>query len=176
MKKYKKKTYKKRLGIKIFVFLLILGGFAFTIGYGLTYYQSVADFSFETPPDPEDFEEADEELLANVAYGLDARYPKYHLPLNQSTGTTFVNDSIHNGGKVSYTNVSYYHWSDNEALWTGIDYCGWTYKYLSALQESPLNETLRDFSKNVLINMTTGLANLMAVPNGGLGSDYGGIL
>ncbi len=174
MKKYKKKTYKRNIAIKVSIVLLIIIGFFSSFTFILNRYQSIADFSFENPPEPASFKEADEDFLNEVAYGLDTRYAKYHLPLNQSAGALFVNDSADFGGEVSYTNVSRYYFSDNEALWTGIDYTGWTYKYLTAQQEG--NQTMENFAQNVLINMTTGMGLLMKVPNGGLGPEYSGIL
>ena len=46
--------------------------------------------------------------------------------VNQSVKVFFHNDSESNGGVISYTNVSEFHFSDNEALWGGIDFTGWT--------------------------------------------------
>ncbi len=174
MKKYSKKNHKKIIFIKSTIVLAIIGGLMGTVVYGLGMYQSIGDFAYEEKPDPSTFREADLDLLENVAWGHDDRYSRFHLPLNQSASAVFHNDSLYNGGQISYTNVSEYKFSDNEALWGGIDFTGWTYKYLVAKREE--NETMRDFALDVLINMTTGLSKLMEVPNGGLGSEYGGIL
>jgi hypothetical protein len=137
-------------------------------------YSAIGNFTLEYKPNPADFKTADESFLANIAHEFDYRYAKYHLPLNQSSSTHFNNDSEWNGGNISYTNVSRYSFSDNEALWTGIDFTGWTYKYLVAKQTQ--NTMMEQFALEVLINMTTSLSLMMAVPNGGLGPEYGGVL
>jgi hypothetical protein len=174
MKVYKKSKYKTQLIAKMVVLMAILGGSSFGVFYIFNSYEGIADFSIDARPDKSSFKTANLTTLEEIAIGLDERYPKYHLPLNQSTSCTFNNDSMENGGIVSYTNVSSYHFSDNEALWTGIDYVGWTYKYLSAQKE---NDTVMErYAHDVLINMTSGLTMLMIVPNGGLGPNFGGIL
>ncbi len=137
-------------------------------------YEATIDFAFDTPPNDATFLEADEALLESIVLELSARYPEYHIPLNQSASAVFHNDSAEHGGEISYMNVSHWRHSDNHALWTGIDFTGWTYKYLVAIQEG--NETMAEFAEYVLIRLTTGFSYMMKVPNGGLGPEYGGIL
>ncbi len=144
------------------------------VQFTLSSYQSIGHFSLEHAPNPDDFKEADLDLLEETAIFLNYRHAAYHLPTNQSVRTLFLNDSAEHGGEVSYTQVDRYIFSDNEALFTSIDFVGWVYKYLVARQEN--NSTMEQFAHDVLINMTCGLAHLMKVPNGGLGREYSGIL
>jgi hypothetical protein len=174
MKQYKKAIFKRNQRIKLIITLVIAAGILGTVFYGLNLYAAIGNFALDSSPDPSSFKKADPQFLLQIAEGLDDRYAPYHLILNQSTSTYFKNDSKQNNGVVSYSNVSAYSFSDNEALWTGIDYAGWTYKYLVAIQEQ--NKEMEDFSLNVLLNMTTGLTLLMEVPNGGIGPNYNAIL
>ena len=122
----------------------------------LAIYGAASNFSFEVEPDPETFIDADYDELAKVAYNLDDRYIDYHFPLNLTSGTTFVNDSecidCNTSTPMSYANVSRWHFSDNEALWTGISYTGWTYKYLAAINEA--NSSMETYAREALVNMT----------------------
>lgn len=174
MKKLQKVGLKKRLMIKAAIVVIFCSLILGCGGYIFWQYEAIADFSFANPPDGTNFLTPDETRLSEVADGFDKRYSLYHMPLNQSAGTIFNNDSLFNGGAISYTNVSEYRFGDNEALFTSIDFTGWVFKYLTARQEG--NAPMELFAYQVLINLTTGLSLLMAVPNGGLGPDYLGIL
>ncbi|MBA7559998.1 hypothetical protein ES708_01616 [subsurface metagenome] len=177
LKKIKRSNYKK---IRILIgsgILLITIIAASMISVVLAIYGAASNFSFEVEPDPATFIDADYDDLAEVAYFLDDRYIDYHFPLNLTSGTYFINNTWDDhtaNTPMTYTNVSRWFFSDNEALWTGISYAGWTYKYLAAINEA--NSTMEIYAQDALVNMTSGLAHLMIVPNGGLGSDYGGIL
>jgi hypothetical protein len=174
MKRYQRSHYNHRQALKATLVLVVVALPIAALNYALGTYESSVDFTFETVPNPDTFLEADEALLAAIVDDLGDRYPLYHIPLNQSARAVFHNDSAMHAGVVSYTNVSHYVHSDNHALWTGIDFCGWTYQYLVAGREN--DETRQAFALDVLIRLTTGLSMLIAVPNGGLGPGFGGVL
>lgn len=168
-----KHSHKK---ILLLIFLIVTVVFAIVGGLLLNVvniYGKIAEWSLDVPIDTDSFLEPDYGELESVAYYFDDRFPKYHLAWNQVVGTKFKNDSD-GFSEMTYTEVREYDFSDNEALWTGTAFAGWTYKYLSAIQEN--NDTMKEFALDVLVNLTSGLSMLMAVPNGGIGPEYGGIL
>lgn len=174
MKIFQKKGPQKRL---LFKLTLIIGLSSLILGSGLYIgleYSNISKFAFEYSPDATTFKDPDLKVFAEIADGLDNRYSLYHHPLNQSAKVLFNNDSLSNNGSISYTNVSEYIFNENEALYTAIDFVGWVYKYLTAQHEN--NLLMRNEAFQMLMNLSTGLINLIAVPNGGLGSEYAGIL
>ncbi|MBD3351248.1 MAG: hypothetical protein GF364_07155 [Candidatus Lokiarchaeota archaeon] len=164
----------KKLMIGMFLVFLTITSVAFGIILNiLSIYGRIAEWSLEVPVDTSSFLDPNGEELEDAAYFYDYRFSNYHLMWDQVVGTKFENDS-ETYGYITYTNITKYYFSDNEALWGGTAYVSWTYKYLVAVNEN--NVTMRNYARNVLINLTSGLSMLMAVPNGGLGSDYRGIL
>lgn len=154
----------------ISVFLLTL----FPIGMGFFYFNQIgliyADLVRSTQlysPDPNTFIDIDYDRLAYMVEWTDERFKAYHMPLNMSSACTFVDNGL-------YDTVAYYHYSDNEAGFTGTAYAGWVHKYLAAIREN--NDTMKIDALNVLKNLTTGMAMMIIVPNGGLGPEYNGIL
>jgi hypothetical protein len=118
-------------------------------------------------PDPNKFIDIDYDRLAYMVEWTDVRFKQYHMPLNMSSACTFEDNGL-------FDTVAYYHYSDNEAGFTGTAYAGWVHKYLAAIREN--NETMKQDALQVIKNLTTGMAMMIIVPNGGLGSNYNGIL
>ena len=174
MKRFEYKQYKKNIALKTLLVVAILSAPLGFIGYNLRMMDAAASFTFEHEPDPASFFSLNETELSAAVDELAVLYAKYHMPLNQNVALLFGNDPGEGGIKDSYANISGYIHSDNHALWTGIDYVGWVYQYLAAQQEE--DSVREEFALNVLLNLTTGMAKLMKVPNGGLGPDYGGVL
>lgn len=131
-------------------------------------YGELVAFSLDekNAPDPTTFISADYSKLAAMAEWTDQRYVEFHIPFNFSTATVFTGSNC--------TNVSYYTFSDNGALWTGSAMVGWVYKYLAAIREN--NETMKVETLNTIRKLVWGMAMMVIVPNGGLGTNYGGIL
>ena len=67
-----------------------------------------------------------------------------------------------------------YSYSDNGALWTGTAMNGWVHEYLAAIREN--NSTLEQNALITIRKLISGMAMEIIVPNGGLGSNYSGIL
>nr|MDO8113141.1 hypothetical protein [Candidatus Sigynarchaeota archaeon] len=124
------------------------------------------EFSFLELPDPETFIPANVTKLAEMAEYYDARFENYHIPLNMSTDTFFNEDNC--------TSVSWYAFSDNTGQWTGLAITAWVFKYLAAINEG--NTTIKQDSLRVIRKLLQGMSMQLAVPNGGLGPNYSGIL
>ena len=132
----------------------------------LTIYTSICSFQYDPSlaPDSDRFLTVNFNRLNEMAEWTDERFVKYHMPNNLSSAVTFKEGT-------DFTEVEKYHYSDNEALWTGIAYSGWVHKYVSLVKEGKSREEIDKVIK-VIENLTSGLAMLMAVPNGGLGSEF----
>jgi hypothetical protein len=124
------------------------------------------EFSYEISPDPTTFKQADRAKLAGMAEFYDDRYEQFHIPLNFSTDTIFTD--------ANCTEVLRYAYSDNGAQFTGLSLTGWIFKYVTGKQEN--NASLIENSSRVIRKLVTGMSMLLAVPNGGLGPNYSGIL
>jgi hypothetical protein len=151
------------------IVLLFTCPFAFVGWYATTafsLFHSIVEFTYETPPNPDEFITADFEKLAFMADYYDNRYEQFHIPLNFSTDTVFTN--------ADCTEVWRYAYSDNGAQFTGLALTGWIFKYLTGIKEE--NQTLVDDATRVIRKLVSGMTMLMAVPNGGIGPDYPGIL
>ncbi len=126
----------------------------------------MVQFTYDNEPDPSTFLEANYTRMAEMAKYYDQRFETYHIPLNMSTDTVFTNENC--------TEVSYYAYSDNTGQWTGLAITGFIYKYLTGIKEN--NSTLKDDALRVIRKLVHGMSMQLAVPNGGLGPDYGAIL
>ena len=165
---------RKTLEIKtLFTLVLIISPFTFVTLFGMrvgNIYDQILSFQYEAPPlDPEvDFlyPVANYTLLDDMARVYDDLFQKNHLPLNFTTSCSYVD--------ANYTDVSYYGFSDNGALWTGIAMAGWVFHYVAAQNEG--NTTDAAYALEVIQRMVNGMSMLMIVPNGGLGPEYPGIL
>jgi len=113
-------------------------------------------------PDPSTFLPANYTRLAQMANFYDNRFEHYHIPNNYTTGTKFIGTNA---------TVDYYDFSDNGALWTGSSIVAFVGKYLTAINES--NALMKNESLRVIRKLVNGTAMMLAVPNGGLGGDYG---
>ncbi len=114
-------------------------------------------------PNPSNFIVANYTRLDEMAEFYDFRFESYHIPLNYSVGTGFTS--------TSYTTVSSYGFSDNGALWTGSALVGFVGKYKASIKEN--NSTMKINATRVIRKLVDGMAMMLAVPNGGLGGDYG---
>ncbi|MHA1339291.1 MAG: hypothetical protein ACTSO2_04820 [Promethearchaeota archaeon] len=158
----------KNLIIVAFCFVPI-GYFSYYVSFINFIYSDLVRFSLENEPEPSMFmKEINFTRLAEMVNETDYRFELYHMPNNLSSACYFEDND-------TFSNVTYYYYSDNEALWTGTALSGWVHKYLALKRENAdsqmINDTLR-----VIKKLTHGLSMLMAVPNGGLGPQYSGIL
>ncbi|MCP4762165.1 MAG: hypothetical protein GY870_10315 [archaeon] len=158
-----------KTGIVLIFCIIPVSLFGFHIVNILNVYGTICNFQFddELAPDVDDFMEVDFASLEEMANWTDDRFVEFHMPNNLSSAATFTD--------ATYTTPALYHYSDNEALWTGTAYNGWVHKYLALVKENA-PQTQVDDTLNVIENLTGGLAMLMAVPNGGLGPNFPGKL
>ncbi|TFG20330.1 MAG: hypothetical protein EU530_03465 [Promethearchaeota archaeon] len=129
-------------------------------------FNDLAAFTQEYEPDPSSFINGNYTRFAEMAEYYDSRFEEFHMPLNMSTDTVFTDNSC--------TTVDYYQYSDNTGQWTGLAITAWVYKYLTAIRENDLS--MKTDSLRVIRKLFHGMSMQLAVPNGGLGSEYGGIL
>lgn len=154
----------------LFVVLLCLTPFlflgAFAARVGSLYHEAVA-WSYDVPPpDPDSLWTADYDLMADMALYNDDRFARFHMPLNFTVDAYFQTDAREE--------IRRYGYSDNAALWTGSSMAAWVFKYVAGQREN--NQTLVDDALRVIRNLTHGMAMMVAVPNGGLGPQFGAIL
>ncbi|MHA1520519.1 MAG: hypothetical protein ACTSRK_10100 [Promethearchaeota archaeon] len=131
----------------------------------INFFDDMVSFT-DTIPDETTFIYANYSRLSEVAEFYDQRYEEFHIPLNFSTDTKFTD--------ANCTEVDYYIYSDNGGQWTGLAVTGWVFKYIAALNEQ--NETLEEDSLRVIRKLLHGMSMMLAVPNGGIGPNYSGIL
>ncbi|MHA1821080.1 MAG: hypothetical protein ACTSU2_16705 [Promethearchaeota archaeon] len=129
-------------------------------------YKEALSFSYNLDPDVDKFRAANYTLMGEMAEFYDDRFEKYHIPLNFSVNTFFADDNC--------SIVSQYGYTDNGAQWTGLAMTSWVFKYLTAKKEH--NTEMENQSIRVIRKLLTGMSMLLAVPNGGLGPNYSGIL
>lgn len=129
-------------------------------------YSDLVQFSFENAPDSSTFMPVNYTLLNEMVLVYDDRFEKYHMPLNMTSACWFKD--------ANFSTVTSWSYGDNEALWTGTAMNGYVHKYLAAVREQ--NDTMKEDALRVIRKLATGMSYMVIVPNGGLGSEYGGIL
>ncbi|MHA1339569.1 MAG: hypothetical protein ACTSRZ_05310 [Promethearchaeota archaeon] len=162
-----RKNKEKLINLLILILIIIPTClFGLYINQVMILFHSMVEFTYETPPDPSTFIEANYTRLAELANYYDYRYENYHIPLNFSTDTLFKDENC--------TQVDEYIYSDNGAQFTGLALTGWIFKYLAGKKEN--NSEIVENASRVIRKLVHGMSMLLAVPNGGLGPDYPGIL
>ncbi|MCP4762793.1 MAG: hypothetical protein GY870_13525 [archaeon] len=163
------RKHKNRKFRPILVLFLIISPSMFLsiyLGNFLSLSQEAINFTYLTEPDPSTFLTANYTTLEEMALYYDTRYEDFHIPLNLSCNTAFLNDNC--------TQVNYYGFTDNGAQWTGLAITGYVFKYITAINEN--NSTLEVEALRLIRKLMHGMSMLLAVPNGGLGPDYPGKL
>jgi len=157
---------KKRMAMKVLIFIVPLILLASYVSTAASLFSKMVEFTYAYEPDPDDFLSADYDRLSEMADYYDYRYEKYHIPLNFSTDTIFTD--------INCTEVSRYGFSDNGAQFTGLSITGWIFKYLAGKREN--NPDLIQNASRVIRKLMHGLSMMLAVPNGGIGPNFSGIL
>ncbi len=142
---------------------ILLGGAYAAFAYGIL--GDLSSWVYDLEADPSEFYPLDEintTQLAQLAKRYEERLELYHLPLNLTVGAEF---------NASTKELNSYDSTDNGALWTGYATCAEACRYASLPAGQEKNDSLR-----ILYRLVTGLANLVRIPNGGLGPEYPGIL
>ena len=159
------KTQKIALMGVLLVPVVLIGSIAGVSSY---LYSTIPLFGMDESKMPEisAFDPGNYTLLAEMAEFYEQRYEAFHMPLNYTVPTVFTG--------TNRTNVSKYIFTDNGCLYTAKAMAAYVGKYLAAKREN--NATMLNDSINILRNLTHGMSMMLAVPNGGLGSEYGSIL
>ncbi|MEX2681976.1 MAG: hypothetical protein Q6373_010260 [Candidatus Sigynarchaeota archaeon] len=163
----RKKIHLHRIGALV-AFLIPVATLGTIVGQVVNIFNEIPSFGTDERlrPDPSTFIVANYSRLAEMADFYDYRYEQFHIPLNFTVGTTFTSPSL--------TTVSSYRFSDNGALWTGSALVGFVGKYVAAKNEN--NAAMKANATRVIRKLVDGMAMMLAVPNGGLGSNYGAIV
>ncbi len=143
---------------------ILLGGAYAAVAYGIL--GDLSSWVYDLEANPDEFYPLDEintTQLAQLANRYEERLELYHLPLNLTVGAEFW---------ASTRELYQYDSTDNGALWTGYATCAEACRYASLTPGS----SEKNESSRVLHRLVTGLANLLCIPNGGLGPEYPGIL
>ncbi len=162
------KDYKKQqvgLAVVILLPVVLLGTIFGTASY---LYVEIPSFGMDESkmPDMSSFIPGNYTDLAAMAAFYDQRYEDYHIPLNYTVSTLFTG--------INYTNVSSYQFTDNGALWSATAIAAFVGKFLAGKHEG--NATLVQDALRVIRKLVHGMSMMLAVPNGGLGPQYGSIL
>jgi hypothetical protein len=104
--------------------------------------------------------------LAQMASRYDQRFEDFHVPFNYTVGINFTDTTL-----VTPRNIMF---NDNGALWTGTAIVAFVGKYLAGIRED--NATMKDDALRVIRRLVHGMSMMLAVPNGGLGPDYGALV
>ncbi len=166
MKIREHKNYKLK---SILIILLSLSPITFLgiyISNTVSMFDQMVEFTYLSEPDPSTFINANYSRFAEMADYFDERYEDFHIPLNFSTSTIFTDGNC--------TNISRYAYSDNGGQWTGLAVTGYVFKYVAAVNDN--NATLKEDALRVVRKLLHGMSMMLAVPNGGLGPEYSGIL
>ncbi len=152
------------------MFLVIVSPIGFFSGYALkisSLISALVDEPITCEPDPAQFVDINYTRLAEMVQWTDTRFENYHVALNMSTDTNFIDDG-------TFANVESYRFSDNQALQGGYAVAAYTFKYLAGKREN--DSVIKNDALRVLRNLTYGFSMFLRVPNGGLGPEYPGIL
>ncbi len=144
--------------------LVVMGGYAGFIGY---LGSDLASFSYEMTVNPEvDFAplaSINISRLDAIAGLLEWRMDKYHTAINLTINAQF--DAATGAWTANGS-------TDNGALWTGTALAAECMRY-SVL---PDGSQAKINSSNLVHKLVSGMANLLRIPNGGLGPEYPGML
>ncbi len=180
----KRKTIKIKytiLTFVVFIPLILLGGFGGFIGFffsGLYSHAFSRDMNYYDPNDlynPDVDNRVPWTPLVDIIADLDKMdeladaYQTRQLP--QPNGTNYhtpINLSV-NCDRWNNGTVRRYHLTDNAGLYTGASLAAESFRFATLT-----NATKKAESLELIKRLATGLAMLMAVPNGGLGPEFPG--
>ncbi len=149
----------------IYFLPFILGG-AY-IGGAIYIINDITSFTYRDPYENISFTyiEPNFTKMAQWADIIEKRFEEYHMPAGLALSCTFTD--------YNYTNVSYYHPTDNAALSTGMALATECFRYQVGKNEN--NTELMENATRVIKKLLMGFSYMLAVPNGGIGPDYPGI-
>ncbi|MBD3188247.1 hypothetical protein GF325_15535 [Candidatus Bathyarchaeota archaeon] len=155
-------TYRVTSIIGLLTPVMFLGSI---FGYAGYLFQEIPSFGTDESlkPDPSQFIDVNYTRLAEMAEFYDERFEAWHIPINFCVGAKFTDQN--------YNVCSSYAFSDNGALWTGSAMAGYVGKYLAGIKEG--NAILKEDALRVIEKLVQGMSMMLAVPNGGLGPQYG---
>jgi len=166
----RKNLLKKNIVITILFSIPVISFFGF-IGYGLYILDDLASLTLNLDPPNTTYFTPLDQIIGNQTY-LDQMADKYdyqleewHIPTNISIDITFTNDS--------YSEVQDYLGTDNGNLHLGYTLASQCLRYKYALDNNDDNE--RENATRMVKKCVSGLTNMLAAPNGGIGPDYPGM-
>ncbi|MFX0101980.1 MAG: hypothetical protein ACFFCS_20610 [Candidatus Hodarchaeota archaeon] len=161
---------KKKRKWKVFAVLLVfIIPFIFPV-YALLCFDSLQKFADEVTRAEVDYDSlipANYTRLSEMADEFQFYMDRDHLPLNYTL-------SVYWQDVPSYTQIRYYIVAGDAAIWTGMTLAMASLRYAVMKRDGSASEIqdALDFVKN----LTSGVSLLLAVPNGGIGPDYPGVL
>jgi len=166
----RKNLFKKNIAIT-FLFLIPLISFSIFLGFGLGILDNLASLTLNLDPPNTDYFtplnqiEGNQTYLEQMADIYDYQLEKWHIPTNISIDVTFTNDT--------YSEVGYWHGTDNGNLHLGYTLASQCLRYKYALDNSDLDEL--NNATRMIKKCVSGFTNMLAAPNGGIGPDYPGM-
>nr|MDO8083430.1 hypothetical protein [Candidatus Sigynarchaeum springense] len=136
--------------------------------YVLSCLESLGQFGSYLGSEPVDYGSlipADYTKLAGMARGFEYYLERDNFPLNYTLSTIW---------NRNFTAINDYAVSFDAAIWTGMTLAMASFKYAVAKRGG--NATEIENATRLVRKMADGVSLLLAVPNGGIGPDYPGIL
>ncbi len=147
--------------------VMIPASFAWYVGSCLNSLLVFADYLNESAPvDYGSLIMANETRLAEMATEFEFYLQRDNLPLNY-TLTAYWEDT-------NYTSIAGWGTSGDAAIWTGMTLAMAALRYASIKQEGNASRTAGAI--DLVRRLASGVGLLLAVPNGGIGPDYPGVL
>ncbi|MBD3186569.1 hypothetical protein GF325_07070 [Candidatus Bathyarchaeota archaeon] len=150
------------------VVTLLIAAFPMTfVVNGVISYRSLISFSSEltSVPVPSILIPGNASRLSEMAAEFEFYLERDHLPLNY-TLTVYWNDL--------FTEISAFGTAGDAAIWTGMTLAMAAYKYATMKRDG--NSTQVQDALDLVHRMIFGVSLLLAIPNGGIGPRYAGVL
>src|SRR6056297_700847 len=117
------RTRQNLVAKNIMVIVMILIPFSGFVAFGLdvgSKWEKMLSFQYEGNYDPDtEFIPGNYSRMSEMAEVYDDLYQQHHLPLNYCTNVIYTDENA--------TEVAYYDFTDNGALWTGIGMAAWVF-------------------------------------------------
>lgn len=164
----KRDTLAKRNTIVVVLFFIPLLCVLSYLGLFMYILYDISSYNLDMPPpDTEyfyDLNQINENKLDKVAHTYEYQVKYHHSPAYIPVDVTFKDHT--------YSEVDYWHGTDNGALHLGYALAAECFRYKSALKEGDTEELNRALI--MVKRFVTGFSYMLAAPNGGLGPDYPG--
>ncbi|MBD3352841.1 MAG: hypothetical protein GF364_15255 [Candidatus Lokiarchaeota archaeon] len=153
---------KKKAFISVGIILIILISYLITPIYIVF---DVLNVPLDYDVDNSDWIEPDLAEMASMQDEFEYYLNEYHLPMNYTLSILWNED---------YSEILTYIVTGDACIWTGMMLAAQAFRYGAARNSGNVSEM--DKALSMVRKVLSGVTLLLAVPNGGIGPEYGGIL